>query len=305
MLGPILAFAAGAVVLALLLAWAARTPGPGELDRWAARYDVELRRGDRRWVAMELRRGRLLRTAGFTATFVTGMAASIWWTATHELSGMPLAVAMLIHPAAWATGYLAGATVAELTRRRPGAQPIRGAALVPRRLGDYIPTWMLVTYRGLALVALALTPAAARPVPGLPPPPGAITRAAEAVASGIAAIAIVALVEVALRSMVGRRQPVATPDELAVDDALRSTATHRTAGAGLAALLFLLGNQLGSLSGRWWALDGLAYLLFYGLAVGVWKDLTVPLRWRVRRAYGSGGPGGPALPQRDPRRKPA
>jgi hypothetical protein len=307
MLGLILAVAAGAVTLALLLSWAARTPGAGELNRWAVRYGLELRREDRRWVAGELRRGRLLRTAAFTATFATGMAATIWWTTTHEVSGLPLALAVLIDPAAWATGYLAGAALAELTRRRPGARPIRSAALVPRRLRDYLPAWMLLTYRGVALVVLALTPVAARPDPGLPPPPGSASpsSAAQAVVSGIAAVGIAVLVELALRAMVRRGQPVASPDELAVDDALRSTAVHRTAGAGLAALLFLLGHQMAILNGRWWVLGGLAYLLFYGLALGVWKDLTVPLRWRIRRAYGSGGPGGPALPQRDPRRKPA
>jgi hypothetical protein len=307
MLGPILAFVAGATTLTLLLAWAARTPAAGELARWAARYDLQLRREDRGWVAGELRRGRLLRTAGFTAMFATGMAATIWWTATHEVSGVPLAFAVLIDPAAWATAYLAGATLAELTRRRPGAQRVRAAALVPRRLGDYLPAWMLLTYRGVALVVLALTPLAARPVPGLPPPPGGASAspAAQAVVSGIAAVGIAALVELALRAMVRRGQPVATPDELAVDDALRSTAIRRTAGAGLAALLFLLGHQLASLSGRWWLLGGLTYFLCYGLAIGVWKDLTVPLRWRIRRAYRSGGSGGPALPQRDPRRKPA
>jgi hypothetical protein len=307
MLGLILGVAAGAVTLALLLAWAARRPAAGQLARWAASYGLELRREDRSWVAGELRRGRLLRTAGFTATFATGAAAGIWWSATHGVSGRPLALAVLIDPAAWATGYLAAATLAELTRRRPGAQRVRAAALVPRRLGDYLPAWMVLTYRGVALVVLALTPLAARPVPGLQPPPvaGSPSAASQALVSGIAAVGIAALVELALRAMVRRGQPVASPDELAVDDALRSTAIYRTAGAGLAALLFLLGHQLPNLNGRWAVLGGLAYLACYGLAVGVWKDLTVPLRWRIRRAYGAGGPGGPALPQRDPRRRPA
>ena len=304
MLGLILAVAAGGVALALLLGWATRTPRVGELTRWAARYDLELRPEDRSWVAGELRRGRLLRTAGFTLPFAIGGTATIWWTATHNLSGMPPALAALIDPAAWATGYLAGATFAELTRRRPGAQHVRGAALVPRRLGDYLPAWMPLTYRGVGLVMLALTPLAARPDPVLSPPPGGTSALAAAVIRGIAAAGVAVLVEVALRAMVRRGQPVATPDELAVDDALRSTAIHRTAGAGLAALLFLLAQQLPNLSTRWWALGGLAYLLCYGLAVGAWRDLTVPRRWRIRRAYGSGGPGGPALSQRDPRRKP-
>jgi len=285
MLGLSLALATGAVTLALLLCWVARTPGPGELARWAARYELDLQRGDRPWVARELRRGRVLRTLGFAVTFAIGVGIAFWWGGTHHLSpSPPFPLSILGNPAAWATGYLVGATAAELTRRRPGAPRVRAAALVPRRLGDYLPAWMLWIERAVALVVLGFTPLAGRTVPGRSP------RVDLAIAAGVAAVGIAAMVEVALRSMVGRPQPVASPDELAVDDALRSTAIHRTAGAGLAALLFLLGRQLGSSVSRPWEFAGLVYLLCYGLAIGAWKDLTVPLRWRIRRAYGSGGP---------------
>jgi hypothetical protein len=239
--GPILAFAAGATTLALLLAWAARTPAPGELGRWAARYELDLRREDRPWVAGELRRGRLLRTLGFTAAFTVGMGANIWWAAVHRPSTAPFPLNLLLHPAAWATGYLSAAALAELTRRGRDRQPVRAAALVPRRLGDYLPGWMLWIERGVALAVLALAPLAHR----------------------------------------------------------------RTAGAGLAALLFLLGEQVGGLGGGWPLLSSVVGLSCYGLAVGAWKDLTVPLRWRIRRAYGSGASGQVPLSRHDPGRGPA
>jgi hypothetical protein len=86
--------------------------------------------------------------------------------------------------------------------------------------------------------------------------------------------------------MVRLRPPVAGTGELAVDDALRSTGLHRAAGAGLAALLFLLGNQLGVLDRRWWVLTGFLALVCYGLAIGCWKDLTSPLWWPIRRGTG-------------------
>jgi hypothetical protein len=299
MFGLSLAFAAAAITLALLLAWAARTPGPSELARWADRYELDLRRDDRSWVARELRRGRVLRTLGFMVTFGTGMGMAFWWGGTHLQPGPPFPLSILGNPAAWATGYLVGATVAELTRRRPGAPRVRAAALVPRRLGDYLPAWMPWIERVVALVVVGLTPLAGRTVPGRSP------RVDLAIAAGVAAVGVVAMVEVALRWMVGRPQPVASPDELAVDDALRSTAIHRAAGAGLAALLFLLGRQLGSSVGRPWELAGLVYLGCYGLAIGAWKDLTVPLRWRVRRAYGSGASGQTPMPRHDPGRGPA
>jgi hypothetical protein len=112
------------------------------------------------------------------------------------------------------------------------------------------------------------------------------------------------LVEVGLRAMVRRPQPLGGTGELAVDDALRSTALHRAAGAGLAALLFLLGNQLGALDRHWWMLTGLLALVCYGLAIGCWKDLTSPLWWPIRRATGP-TPQPPIQSRRAPGRGPA
>jgi hypothetical protein len=107
----------------------------------------------------------------------------------------------------------------------------------------------------------------------------------------------VALAVLGLRAMVRRPQPVASTGELAVDDALRSTSLHRAAGAGLAALLFLLGNQLGALDRHWWALTGFLALVCYGLAIGCWKDLTSPLWWPIRRDTGPRPPHpGPTTP---------
>lgn len=299
MLGLALAMVACTATLALLLCWAARTPGAAELAGWAARYDLELHREDRQWVASELRRGRLLRTLAFVVTLAIGGGASFWWAAKHQVPSAPFPLDVLSHPAAWATGYLVGATAAELTRRRPSPQPIRTAALVPRRLGDYVPAWMLWIERGVALAALALA------LVGSPAVTGASPMTDHPLARGIAAIAIAMVVEVALRYMVRRPQPVASSSELVVDDALRPTAIHRTAGAGLAALLFLLGRQFAGLVGQWWALDGLAYLVCYGLAIGAWKDLSVPMRWPIRRARAAGRSGGPPVPRHDPGRGPA
>jgi hypothetical protein len=112
------------------------------------------------------------------------------------------------------------------------------------------------------------------------------------------------LVEITLRIMVRRTQPVATTDAMAIDDALRSTSIHRAAGAGLAALLFLLPSQLGNLTlhGPWAAVVGVAGLLCYGLAIGCWKDLTSPPWWPIRRGLSPTPqpPAQPPRPQQDP-----
>jgi hypothetical protein len=110
------------------------------------------------------------------------------------------------------------------------------------------------------------------------------------------------MVEIGLRTMVRRPQPVTSTRELAVDDALRSTALHRAAGAGLAALLFLLGNQLGALDRHWWVLTGFLALVCYGLAIGCWKDLSSPLWWPIRRGA---GPQPPVHPRPAPGQEPA
>jgi hypothetical protein len=164
--------------------------------------------------------------------------------------------------------------------------------LAPRRLSDYLPAWMLWAERAVALAVLALVPLAT---------PGSAGRAKVTV---IAAITVATLVAVGLRAMVRRPQPLGGPGELAVDDALRSIALHRAAGAGLAALLSLLGNQLAVLDRHWWVLTGVLGLVCYGLAIGCWKDLTSPLWWPIRRGTGPAPP--PPIPSpRAPGRGPA
>jgi hypothetical protein len=170
---------------------------------------------------------------------VIGEGATVWWGVAYDQPLPPFPLRLLAAPSAWAVGYLLGAVAAELTRRRPHPRQLRAAALAPRRLADYLPAWMLWAERAVAVAVLALVPL------GSPGEPWAHSRG---ITTAVAAIAVVALVEVTLRVMVRRRQPVATTGELAIDDALRSTSIHRAAGAGLAALLFLLPSQLGNLT---------------------------------------------------------
>ena len=290
--------------LTTLLVWAARPPGDAGVLEWATRYDLALRLEDREPVRRQLRRGRLLRTVGFAVPFAIGAGALLYWAEVVERPIPRFPLGWLADPATWATGYLVGAVVAELTRPSGRRQPVRGAALVARRLADYVPAWMPWTARGLAAAIVVLAP---------------FDNAAEAGGSrswlqrpsfitALAAIAVTALVEIALRVVVRRPQPVASTAELSVDDALRSSSVHRIAGAGMAALLFLLTNRLGVLPERWWVVGGLLLLVCYGLAIGCWRDLTSPIWWPVRRSRprfvpDPGGPGTPPAP--GARRRPA
>lgn len=279
MLGWTLAITTAVVLLAALLRWAAQPPDTAAVANWAARYDLVVHPDDRQHVSQQLRRGRWLRTLGFVVPFVIGEGATLWWGVAYDKPLAPFPLRLLAAPSAWAAGYLLGAVAAELTRRRAHPGGLRTAALAPRRLADYLPAWMLWAERAVVVAVLALAPLASWGKPW---------THSRGSTTAIAAIALAGLVEVTLRVMVRRPQPVVTTGELAIDDALRSTSIHRAAGAGLAALLFLLPSQLGGLNlgGPWSVIASVAGLLCYGLAIGCWRDLTSPLWWPIRRGLG-------------------
>jgi hypothetical protein len=106
-------------------------------------------------------------------------------------------------------------------------------------------------------------------------------------ANAIAAAVLAILLEVTLRAMVYRAQPVASASDLALDDAIRSASIHRTAGAGLALQLLVLQNQLEQAAWAWqlggwrWPI-GLLELACLGVAATAWSNAVQP-SWLVRR----------------------
>jgi hypothetical protein len=87
---------------------------------------------------------------------------------------------------------------------------------------------------------------------------------------------------------VGRPQPAADPEELAVDDALRSTSVHAVAGAGLAIVLLCLSVQVGLVAANLGGGPGRTAVvaLSWGCAaaaVAAWARVGHPRRWAVRR----------------------
>jgi hypothetical protein len=164
MLGWTLLVALAVVLLAALLRWAAQLPDAAAVARWAARYGLVLHPDDQDDVGRQLRRGRWLRTLGFVVVFVIGAGTSLWWAGSYQ-EPLPPPLGLLMTPSAWAVGYLLGALVTELTRRNPGPQRLRTAALAPRRLADYLPAWMLRAERTVAVAILALAPVAGQASP--------------------------------------------------------------------------------------------------------------------------------------------
>jgi hypothetical protein len=199
MLGWALAITTAVALLALLLLhWAARPPDSAAIATWAASYNLRLQPDEHTYVSRQLRRGRWLRTLGFVIPFAVGQGAMAWWGLVHARPLPPAPLSLLTFPSAWAAGYLLGAVAAELTRRRPHPRQVRAAVLAPRRLSDYLPAWMLWAERAVALAVLALVPLAS----DTPSSPG------RAIPTAIAAITVATLLEIGLRAMVRRPQPL-------------------------------------------------------------------------------------------------
>jgi hypothetical protein len=231
--------------LAVAAVLAARRPlEPRVVDAWASRHGLTaLPAGPRELAGRYLRRSRLFRTVGGAVPFLAGTVLYGLWAATRGLPApWPLG---LFGARSWLAGYLVGVLVAEWSWARPHAGRVRGATLVPRRLGNYLPGRVMAGQRLAALAVVALVPLLAwGPVAPAPVRELVLWGRGGAVATAAVAVGVTLAVEALLRRMVRRPQPVPDPMALAVDDALRSTSVHAAAGAGLAIVLLSLSLQV-------------------------------------------------------------
>jgi hypothetical protein len=225
--------------LAVAAILAARRPlDPRAVDAWASgRGLTVLPAGQQEPAARYLRRSRLFPTVGGAVPFMAGTVPYALWAATRGLPApWPLG---LYGVRTWLTGYLVGVLVAEWSWARPHAGPVRSAALVP---------------------VIAWGPVAPGPVREL-----VLRGRGGALATAAAAVGVTVAVELLLRRMVRRPQPVYDPMALAVDNALRSTSVHAAAGAGLAIVLLSLSLQLSNVAAN--------------LGSGPARTATVGLAW--------------------------
>jgi hypothetical protein len=169
--------------------------------------------------------------------------ADALWAATRGLPApWPLG---LFGVRSWLAGYLAGVLVAEWSWARPHGGLVRSAALVPRRLVGYLAARVVVGQRLAALAVVALVPVIAwGPVAPAPVRELVLRGRGGALATAAVAVGVTVAVELLLRRMVRRPQPVDDPMALAADNALRSTSVHAVAGAGLAIVLLSLSLQV-------------------------------------------------------------
>ena len=140
-------------------------------------------------------------------------------------------------------GWFIGALVAEARVAHLAHGRVRAASLQPRRPRQYVHpvTWALVP----AAAAVALAVGAFTVVVGAAgwASPGALWGTIWL----LAALAVAGTVRLAQHVVARRAQPLAAPDLIAADDAIRSRSLHVLSGAGAALVLFMVLNQLGSL----------------------------------------------------------
>ena len=136
-------------------------------------------------------------------------------------------------------GWFAGAAVAELRVAHLDRGPRASASLTSRRAADYLP-WAGRWAVPAAMVLCVLTAAycfarrGSRPEGDI----GAVMLWT-AVGLGVGAVALAAQ-----RHVLRRPQPLAEPDRLAADDAIRSRSLHVLASAGMVLVGSCVGTQL-------------------------------------------------------------
>lgn len=240
-----------------------------ETDRFAARYRVPPALRTAPLLIASLHRCRAGRLAGSALGFNLPALAAL---AGVALPGPELLYGII--------GYFLGAFVTALVPLSARTAE-RAALLVPRRPGDYLPRLALFL-PGLAVAAGAAAVVIADIEPHRPHV-GLSGTQAGLVVSTIASAATFA----AIRMVVHRAQPVAAPEDVTIDDALRSETVHTLTAAGISVALvgtsFCLAEMGGEAAPAWLHWVGLiATLLSLAAAVVVWEFRRSP--WFMSRA---------------------
>jgi len=180
------------------------------------------------------------------------------------------------------SGWFLGALVAEVRVAHLAHGPVRVASLQRRAPRAYLGrlAWALVPAAAGVIVALAILTAQADASGWAEPGWTAWFWAAAALAVAVAVRAI-------QRAVLRRPQPVAAPDVLAGDDAIRSRSLHVLAGGGAALVLYCGLMQLGGLNPvglqaaeQIESIRQVSTLLVAGLGVYVATAVWPPYGWR-------------------------
>ena len=261
--------ALGVLLLIVLVAavFTARTYTTGavsrrRLDRFAQYQRLQVTVDNGNQVIRYLATTRRWRAAGF----IGGIVAS-------QVGAPPNAIVHFNFIAIF-TGWFLGALVAEVRVAHLEYGSIRTASLQPRRPRQYVRRFAWALVPAVAVVALATGVATAgADVLGWAQPDWPRAGAWLAVAL-IVAVTVRSIQHAVLR----RAQPIAAPDVIEADDAIRSRSLHVLAGGGAAVVLFMVLNQLDAVhpvsAGAEQAIEGIQLLGWFAVALLGWLVST-------------------------------
>jgi hypothetical protein len=253
--------------------WIGRRGAPATVTDWAVATGVVVSCESAPVVERYLNRSRRARRVGALVGFL-----SPWLYAAasgREVDEGAWALTLML------AGYMLGAVIAEITvdRSNEGAS---AAVVQARRLDDYLPGWIVGLQRALGIASLGLLlpyalamPADELELPGI----GLVATFA------LGGALIAAIAEMLERHIIARRQSFADIDDVAVDDAIRSTSLHMVAGAALALLIQFVG-PLSALtvvaalpdtrSGAAGIVGGVLIILAFIVSIGCWLTVARP-----------------------------
>ncbi|HEU4423699.1 MAG TPA: hypothetical protein VFR67_14305 [Pilimelia sp.] len=246
------------------------------VEQFARRHDLLITPANGNRVIGYLATTRRWRTVGLAC----GLLASIGWAVAH--SGLGVDALTLF------AGWFVGALVAEVRLASLTSGPRRAALLLPRVPAAYLPRFAWALLPAAALVSVAVGAATAIAALG-----GTDVDAAALVWFG-AAITVAVVVRVVQLRVLRRPQPVAEPDVLAADDAIRSRSLHVLAGGGASLVLYCVLGQAAALAtllpaGVLPAAGALPVQAAAVVGIPLLGWLVATARWPIRRSAGPAG----------------
>lgn len=240
-------------------------------ERWAGRFGIQLTADNTPYIREHLATGMKWRhRGGFIGMAVAAVPALIS-SVTQESSGLPSIAGLPF------VGYLGGTAIAERVRWRQGLVGTPRASLTRRTPADYVARWG----RGL-LVMLVAASAVIAPMAYSDAPSG--RHRLGIATSTLLVLAVVGLIEWALRAIAVRPQAMVDQDMLAADNAVRSYSSHVLVGLGIAVAAISVLPMAGDLILDWrgFTKTVLSWVFFVTptslIGVGYYVAMTSP--WR-------------------------
>jgi CDP-diglyceride synthetase len=229
----VLAIAFVVLTAVLVAVYTSGTVSRRRLERFAVRQRLVVTADNGNQVIRYLATTRRWRVAGFVAGLV---ASGVFFPRPSGNISVGAELIVIF------VGWFAGALIAEVRVEHLEHGPIRAASLQPRRPERYVRrfTWALVPAAAVIAVATGATTAAAAAMGWAEP------NWAWAGFWLLVALAVAATVRTIQHAVLRRPQPLAAPDVIAADDAIRSRALCVLSAGGAALVLLMVLNQIGS-----------------------------------------------------------